>query len=89
MVHHATATLLPWLRRHLDLSKSRLATLCLVVFGMIGARSVNLSHIACERGGRVLIGSTYRRLQRFFEQVELEGDWCVPLVRRLLAHGGS
>ena len=55
----------------LGLSKSRLETLCLIVVGMISARTVNLSHLACERPTTALVASTYRRLQRFFQHVRL------------------
>jgi hypothetical protein len=37
-------------RRHVELSKSCLETMALVVIGMIGARTVNLSHLASEQG---------------------------------------
>ena len=89
MSHPAIATLRGYLRPHLDLSKSRLETLCMIVVGMIGARTVNLSHIASERPGTTLIASTYRRLQRFFQHVRLEDGWAVPLIVRLLGLAGS
>jgi Transposase DDE domain len=89
MPHQAIAALRGILRPHLGLSKSRLETLCLIVVGMISARSVNLSHLASERPGTALIASTYRRLQRFFQHVQLEGDWAVPLIVRLLGLDGS
>jgi hypothetical protein len=38
---------------HIKLSKSRLETLALLITGMIGARTVNLSHIASDRGSMV------------------------------------
>ncbi len=38
----------------------------MLVVGMIGARTVNLGHIATEAGRGVLIASNYRRLQRFW-----------------------
>ena len=49
MPNQAIATLTEILRPEIDLGKSRLETLCLIVIGMVSARSVNLSHIACER----------------------------------------
>ncbi len=49
---------------HVPLGKSRLETLCLLLLGMIGARTVNLTHVATERLGRAKVASTYRRLQR-------------------------
>lgn len=84
MPHRAIATLEGILRPHVGLSKSRLETLCLLVVGMISARTVNLSHLACERPSTALVASTYRRLQRFFQHVRLGGDWSAPLVIGLL-----
>ena len=81
MSHRAVAALQGILRPHVGLSKTRLETLCLLVIGMVSARTVNLGHIACERSGAsVLIASTYRRLQRFFQHVRLGRDWTLPLV---------
>jgi len=72
------------LRRHVPLSKSRLETMALLTVGMIGARTVNLVHVADERGaGAVDPASTYRRLQRFFQHVRLPGDWAAPMIARL------
>ena len=72
------------LRRHVDLGKSRLETMALLTVGMIGARTVNLVHVADERGsGTVDPASTYRRLQRFFQHVRLPGDWAAPMIARL------
>ena len=76
------------LRGHVDLSKPRLETMALLTVGMIGARTVNLVHVADERGtDRVDPASTYRRLQRFFQHVRLPGDWAAPMIARLA--GGS
>lgn len=38
------------LSRHVDLTKSRRETVAFAVVGMIGARTVNLAHVAGERG---------------------------------------
>ena len=89
MPNRAIAALMEVLRPEIDLSKSRLETLCLIVIGMVSARSVNLSHLACERPGTVQTASTYRRLQRFFQHVRLDGDWALPLLIRLLGLDGS
>ena len=63
------------------LSKSRLETMSLIVVGMIGARTVNLAHLASERGsGSVALASTYRRLQRFFQYVSLPQDWAARVI---------
>jgi hypothetical protein len=61
MPHRAITALERILRPRVGLSKSRLETLCLIVVGMVSARTVNLGHIACERPGSALIASTYRR----------------------------
>lgn len=88
MPHGAITALEKILRPHVALSKSRLETLCLLVVGMVSARTVNLGHIACERPGSVLIASTYRRLQRFFQHVRLGEDWALALVVELLGLSG-
>jgi hypothetical protein len=88
MPNRAIAALQEKLRPHVGLSKSRLETLCLMMIGMISARTVNLSHIASERPREALIASTYRRLQRFFQHVRLAPDWSAPLVIRLLGLRG-
>ena len=85
---HALSTLRRTLSSHVDLGKTRLETLCLLILGMISARTVNLSHLAAERPGHALIASTYRRLQRFFQHVSLADDWAVALVTALLGHTG-
>lgn len=84
MHHRAIASLQEILRPHVGLGKSRLETLCLLVVGMISARTVNLSHLACERPTTAQVASTYRRLQRFFQHVRLGPDWSAPLVIGLL-----
>lgn len=84
MSYQAIVALMKILRPEIDLSKSRLETLCLIVVGMISAQSVNPSHVACERPGRVQTASTYRRLQRFFQHVHIDEDWVVLVLVRLL-----
>lgn len=74
----AAPTLARTLRGHLDLGKCRLDSLCIFVVGMVAARSVTLGHIATAAGRSVLIASTCRRLQRFFQHVGLDPDWTGP-----------
>jgi Transposase DDE domain len=88
MPHRALTALQEILRPRVGLSKSRLETLCLIVVGMVSARTVNLSHLACERPTTALVASTYRRLQRFFQHVRLGSDWSAPLVIGLLGLAG-
>lgn len=89
MSHRAITALAGILQPRVGLGKSRMETLCLLVVGMVSARTVNLGHIACERPGSVLVASTYRRLQRFFQHVVLPRDWVVPILADLLALRGS
>jgi hypothetical protein len=70
------------------LSNSRLETLALLITGMIGARTVNLSHIASERGAPVKVASSYRRFQRFFQYVTPKEDWAARLIVSLLGLTG-
>jgi hypothetical protein len=55
----------------------------MLVVGMIGACTVNLGHTATQVGRSVLIASTYRRLQRFFQYVDLGPNWVVLIIARL------
>jgi hypothetical protein len=89
MSQQAITALSRMLRGHVGLGKSRLETLCVLVVGMVGARTVNLGHIATEAGRSVLIASTYRRLQRFFQHVDLGPDWAAALVAHLVGAAGS
>ena len=89
MLDRTIATLAGILRPELALSKSRVETLCMIVIGLVSARTVNLSHLACEGPGAAQPASTYRRLQRFFQHVRLEQDWALPLRVRLLGSSGS
>ncbi len=74
MPRHLLDTLKVTLSPHVDLSKSRLETLSLLMMGLIHGRTVNLSHVASQFSGGPLIASCYRRLQRFFQHVRLDGD---------------
>jgi hypothetical protein len=84
MQNRAIAALADRLGTCIPLSKSRLETLCLLIVGMIGARTVNLGHVATERGGRTRPASTYRRLQRFFQFFGLGPDWAAPMLAAML-----
>ncbi len=89
MSHQAVTALSRTLRGHVGLGKSRLETLCMLVVGMIGARTVNLGHIASEGARGVQIASTYRRLQRFFQHVDLGPDWAAMIVARLVGSAAA
>ena len=87
MTHRLPDTLMLTLSSHLELGKSRLQTLSWLIIGVINARTVNLSHVASQFAGAAQIGSSYRRLQRFFQYVRLEGDWLAVAVVNLMKSG--
>jgi Transposase DDE domain len=70
------------LSRAIGLSNDRRQTLVVLIQGLINARTVNLSHLAGTFCGSAKLASNYRRLQRFFQHVRLDGDW---LARTLVA----
>ena len=72
------------LSAHLDLGKSRLLTLSWLIIGLVNARTVNLSHLAAQCPGDVKVSSSYRRMQRFFQFVTLDGNWLAEVVIKLL-----
>lgn len=78
------APLLETLRPHFDLSKTRLETLAVLLVGLANGRTVNLSHLASQFPGDAQHGSNYRRLQRFFQFVQLDSDIAARLVVRML-----
>lgn len=74
------APLLCTLRRHFVMSKSRLATLAVLICGVAQSRTVNLSHLSCHFPGSALHASNYRRLQRFFQYERL----CLEIVAQII-----
>lgn len=89
MQHSICDALMETLSSQLDLSRSRLQTLALLIIGMVNARTVNLSHLASQFPGEAHVASSYRRLQRFFQHVRLAGDWSAPLVVKHLGLSGQ
>ena len=84
MSHHLPDTLTHTLSSHLGLGKSRLQTLSWLIIGLVNTRTVNLSHLASQCSGGAQVSSSYRRLQRFFQYVRLEGGWLALAVVKLL-----
>src|SRR4051812_46233401 len=85
MNRDVTAALRLALQGHLSLRKSRLESFCVLVVGVLLSRTVNLSHLACMFPTRAAIASNYRRLQRFFEQVILDGSQLARVIVRIAA----
>ena len=88
MLGFLIAPLTNTLRPHFALSKSRLATLAVLLIGLANCRTVNLSHLASQFPGAALHASNYRRLQRFFQFVRLDEDVVAVLVVRILGLAG-
>ena len=63
-------------------------TLVVIIVGLVSARTVNLSHIACQFPSGAKHASSYRRLQRFFQYVRLDNDWVGLMIVRLLHQRG-
>ena len=89
MLGYLLAPLLNRPSPHFDLSKTRLETMAIILFGLANGRTVNLSHLARQFPGTALHASSYRRLQRFFEYVRLDGDVVARLIVGLLNLKGS
>lgn len=78
------AALVETLGRHFFLGKSRLVTLAVLIAGLVQSRTVNLSHLAVHMSGPACYASKYRRLQRFFQFVQLDQAVVARLVVCLL-----
>src|SRR3954462_15317454 len=87
MRRDVTAALRLTLPGHLSLRKSRLESFCVLVIGVLLSRTVNLSHLACMFPTRAAIASNYRRLQRFFAQVILDGSQLARVIVRIVGLG--
>src|SRR5262245_22573738 len=70
--------------RTIGLSNDRRETLAVLIQGLINARTVNLTHLAGSFHGPAKVISNYRRLQRFFQHVRLDGDWLAKTLVKLL-----
>lgn len=84
MFERLLTPLLEILRPHFGLSKTRLETLAVLLVGLANCRTVNLSHLASQFPGDAKHGSNYRRLQRFFQFVKLDGDVAARLIIQVL-----
>ena len=76
MLGYLLAPLRDTIRPHFNLSKTRLATMAIILFGLANGRIVSLSHLASQFPGKALHASNYRRLQHFFKQ----GDYSDTLL---------
>src|SRR4051794_28411281 len=67
--------------------KTRRESFCVLVVGVLLSRPVNLSHPACIFPTRAAIASNDRRLQRFFEQVIVDGSQLARVIVRIVGLG--
>ena len=84
MFTKALTTLKQRLSPHLELSNSRLETMCYLILGIVNSRTVNLSHLACEFPSDSKVESSYRRPQRFLQHVDLGPNWAAPLLVKMI-----
>jgi len=72
------------LREAVPMYKTRLETFCVLVFGALTSRTVNLTHIAALFPGDAEVSSNYRRLQRFFAEVSFDFDALARFIVRFM-----
>src|SRR4051794_33851461 len=89
MNRDVTAALRLALQGHLALGKSRLGGFCVLGVGVLLSRTVNLGHLAWMFPTRAEIASNYRRLQRFFGQVILDGSQLARVIVRIAGLGSG
>jgi len=68
------------LQAHLNWHGARLSFLALFLLALLKVKTVNLSELCLGFGGRALPESSYKRLQRFFREFELDYSQLVTLV---------
>src|SRR3954466_10384825 len=89
MNRDVTAALRLALQGHPSLRQSRLEGFLVLVVGVLSSRPVNLSHLACLFPTGAEIASNYRRLQRFFEQVIVDGSQLARVIVRIAGVGSG
>ena len=65
---------------------SRIKCLSYLIMGLFQVKTVNLTEIATTFPGRAEIDSNYRRLQRFFQQIEFNSAVIAQLVVAFLPY---
>ena len=84
MDHHTMLTDI--LKLHLDLNLARAQCLSALILALFKVKTVPLSELATAFPGRLQSESPYRRLQRFFQHVELQPAWIAQLVVSVLPY---
>lgn len=76
-------------KEHINLSETRLETLCWLVLLAARLGTVNLARIAPHVPGAAKTASAYRRLVRFFQHARLPDDALARLIVQISGLGGS
>ena len=84
MDHHTMLTDI--LNRHLDLNLARVKCLSALILALFKVKTVNLTELATAFPGHAQSESHYRRLQRFFQHVELQPACIAQLVVSFLPY---
>jgi len=72
------------LAKHLDWHKARLVCLARLLMSLMMVGTVNLTHVALGFGGNAQVDSRYRRLKRFFAEVEMDYQQIALAVAGLM-----
>ena len=78
MAHHTMLT--NSLNLHLDWNLARVKCLSALIRALFKVKTVNLTELATAFPGRAQSDSHYRRLQRFFQHVEIKPALIAQLV---------
>jgi hypothetical protein len=84
MDHHTMLTDI--LKLYLDLNLARAKCLSALILALFKVKTVNLTELATAFPGRAQSGSHYRRLQRFFQHVELPPALIAQVVVAFLPY---
>jgi hypothetical protein len=84
MNEHQAAALSSLIIDHIRLSRSRGETLLWLMTSIVQAGTVNLNRLAPHIDSTAQIGSVHRRLERFFNEVELNEAEVAKLIVRAL-----
>ena len=84
MDHHTMLTDI--LKLHLGWNLARVKCLSALILALFKVKTVNLTELATAFPGRAQSDSPYRRLQRFFQQVEFDSTLMAQLVISFLPY---
>jgi len=74
------------LKVHFDLNLARLKCMSFLIIAIIKTRTVNLTELSVAFPGKVHESSHYKRLQRFFREVEIDSALVAKIIAGLLPY---